>query len=81
MPLGCLIVLSCKTKYVWPVTLLTITYLFFFPLQEVIDLTKDLLTSQPTDSASTTNGSDTIPVKHSWKVGDSCMAVWSQDGQ
>ncbi|XP_061601362.1 survival of motor neuron-related-splicing factor 30 [Cololabis saira] len=50
-------------------------------LQEVIDLTKDLLTSQPTDGTSDTTGSDVAPVKHSWKVGDRCMAVWSQDGQ
>ncbi|KAM4729689.1 LOW QUALITY PROTEIN: survival of motor neuron-related-splicing factor 30 [Anableps anableps] len=50
-------------------------------LQEVIDLTKDLLTSQPIDGASSTSGSETVPVKKSWKVGDRCMAVWSQDGQ
>ncbi|KAM4591635.1 survival of motor neuron-related-splicing factor 30 [Odontesthes bonariensis] len=50
-------------------------------LQEVIDLTTDLLTSQPADGASSTSGSDTVPVKHSWKVGDRCMAVWNQDGQ
>lgn len=53
--------------------------LFF--LQEVIDLTKDLLTSQPAEGASTTNGSVTVPVKHGWKVGDRCMATWSHDGQ
>ncbi|XP_034040774.1 survival of motor neuron-related-splicing factor 30 [Thalassophryne amazonica] len=50
-------------------------------LQEVIDLTKDLLTSQPADAASTANGSDTVHPKHSWKVGNRCMALWSQDGQ
>ncbi|XP_060942952.1 survival of motor neuron-related-splicing factor 30 [Limanda limanda] len=50
-------------------------------LQEVIDLTSDLLTAQPSDGASTTNGSDAVPVKHSWKVGNRCMAQWSQDGQ
>lgn len=49
-------------------------------LQEVIDLTKDLLNSQP-ETPSTTNGSDTVPIKHSWKTGDRCMAVWSQDSQ
>lgn len=49
-------------------------------LQEVIDLTKDLLNSQP-ETPSTTNGSDTVPIKHSWKAGDRCMAVWSQDSQ
>lgn len=56
-------------------------FLTVFVVQEVIDLTKDLLTSQPTESASTTHGSETVPVKLGWKVGDKCMAVWSQDGQ
>ncbi|KAL3050454.1 survival of motor neuron-related-splicing factor 30 [Trematomus bernacchii] len=50
-------------------------------LQEVIDLTTDLLTSQPAESASTTNSSVTVPVKQRWKVGDNCLAVWNQDGQ
>lgn len=50
-------------------------------LQEVIDLTKDLLTSQPAETVAKTSGSDTIPVKHGWKVGDRCLAMWSQDGQ
>lgn len=49
--------------------------------QEVIDLTKDLLASQPSDSASTTNSSETVPFKHNWKTGDKCLAVWSNDGQ
>ncbi|MEQ2215528.1 Survival of motor neuron--splicing factor 30, partial [Xenoophorus captivus] len=48
---------------------------------EVIDLTKDLLTSQPADGASSTSGSESVPVKLSWKVGDRCMAAWSQDSQ
>ncbi|KAM4607081.1 survival of motor neuron-related-splicing factor 30 [Polymixia lowei] len=50
-------------------------------LQEVIELTKDLLTAQPSEGASSTNSSDTAPLKHNWKVGDRCMNVWSQDGQ
>ncbi|XP_047458480.1 survival of motor neuron-related-splicing factor 30 [Mugil cephalus] len=50
-------------------------------LQEVIDLTKDLLTSQPADATSDTSGTSSVPQKHGWKVGDKCMAVWSQDGQ
>ncbi|XP_074532027.1 survival of motor neuron-related-splicing factor 30 [Halichoeres trimaculatus] len=50
-------------------------------LQEVIDLTKDLLTNQPTESTSSTNGTEPVPVKHGWKVGDRCMAAWSHDGQ
>lgn len=50
-------------------------------LQEVIELTKDLLTAQPAEGASSANTSDTAPLKHSWKVGDRCMAIWSQDSQ
>ncbi|KAI4812694.1 hypothetical protein KUCAC02_024062 [Chaenocephalus aceratus] len=50
-------------------------------LQEVIDLTTDLLTSQPAESTSTTNSSVTVPVKQRWKVGDNCLAVWNRDGQ
>ncbi|KAJ3610212.1 hypothetical protein NHX12_022306 [Muraenolepis orangiensis] len=50
-------------------------------LQEVIELTKDLLAAQPTDSTSSSNSTDAAPPKHNWKVGDGCMAVWSQDGQ
>ncbi|KAB5562566.1 hypothetical protein PHYPO_G00019380 [Pangasianodon hypophthalmus] len=50
-------------------------------LQEVIELTKDLLTSQPAEGVASTNSSDAAPPKHSWKVGDRCMAMWSQDGQ
>ncbi|XP_046885165.1 survival of motor neuron-related-splicing factor 30 [Hypomesus transpacificus] len=49
-------------------------------LQEVIELTKDLLTAQPAEGASSAS-SDAAPLKHNWKVGDRCMAVWSQDGQ
>ncbi|XP_028323611.1 survival of motor neuron-related-splicing factor 30 [Gouania willdenowi] len=50
-------------------------------LQEVIDLTKDLLASQPSEGASSTKEADKAPVKGFWKVGDKCLAVWSQDGQ
>ncbi|TNN81845.1 Survival of motor neuron-related-splicing factor 30 [Liparis tanakae] len=50
-------------------------------LQEVIDLTKDLLTSQPTEGSSGPNGSAAAVAKLGWKVGDSCMAVWKKDGQ
>uniref|UniRef100_A0A1A8GXR3 Survival of motor neuron-related-splicing factor 30 n=1 Tax=Nothobranchius korthausae TaxID=1143690 RepID=A0A1A8GXR3_9TELE len=50
-------------------------------LQEVIDLTKDLITSQPPDASSSTSSSDTVPVKKTWKVGDKCLALWCQDGQ
>ncbi|XP_030641918.1 survival of motor neuron-related-splicing factor 30 [Chanos chanos] len=50
-------------------------------LQEVIELTKDLLTSQPVEGVASANSSDAAPVKHNWNVGDRCMATWSQDGQ
>ncbi|CAG05051.1 unnamed protein product [Tetraodon nigroviridis] len=50
-------------------------------LQEVIDLTKDLLASQPSDSTTTTTGPETFPFRHNWKTGDKCLAVWSNDGQ
>ncbi|KAK9959473.1 hypothetical protein ABG768_009598 [Culter alburnus] len=50
-------------------------------LQEVIELTKDLLTSQPVEGAASTKSSETVAPTHSWRVGDHCMAIWSQDGQ
>ncbi|KAI4894211.1 hypothetical protein NFI96_027348 [Prochilodus magdalenae] len=50
-------------------------------LQEVIELTKDLLTSQPAEGVASANSSDAAPPKSSWNVGDRCMAMWSQDGQ
>ncbi|XP_072546282.1 survival of motor neuron-related-splicing factor 30 [Salminus brasiliensis] len=50
-------------------------------LQEVIELTKDLLTSQPAEGVANANSSDAAPPKSSWRVGDHCMSVWSQDGQ
>ncbi|XP_004077134.1 survival of motor neuron-related-splicing factor 30 [Oryzias latipes] len=50
-------------------------------LREVIELTKDLLSSQPTDGTSTTTSTEKPPKKHTWKVGDRCMALWGNDGQ
>ncbi|CAN9499710.1 unnamed protein product [Ophioblennius macclurei] len=51
-------------------------------LQEVIDLTKDLLSSQPAESTSTAApAAEPVPQKQGWSVGDRCMALWSQDGQ
>ncbi|XP_077351684.1 survival of motor neuron-related-splicing factor 30 [Festucalex cinctus] len=50
-------------------------------LQEVIDLTKDLLASQPAEATPSANGSAPAPIRHIWKVGDKCLSVWSQDGQ
>lgn len=49
-------------------------------LQEVIDLTKDLLTSQPSEGTSTAS-TESIPFKYNWKTGDKCMAIWNKDGQ
>uniref|UniRef100_A0A2K5JEF3 Survival of motor neuron-related-splicing factor 30 n=1 Tax=Colobus angolensis palliatus TaxID=336983 RepID=A0A2K5JEF3_COLAP len=50
-------------------------------LQEVIELTKDLLSTQPSETlASSDNFASTQPT-HSWKVGDKCMAIWGEDGQ
>lgn len=48
-------------------------------LQEVIDLTKDLLTSQTSEGTSAST--NPAPIKHKWKIGDRCMAVWNTDGQ
>lgn len=57
-------------------------FFFFFPcVQEVIDLTKDLIASQPVDGSSTASSSVTVPVKRHWKIGDKCLAMWSNDGQ
>ncbi|XP_028821739.1 survival of motor neuron-related-splicing factor 30 [Denticeps clupeoides] len=50
-------------------------------LQEVIELTKDLLSSQPTEGVSTSSSSETTTHTRNWKIGDKCMAVWNQDGQ
>ncbi|XP_059374742.1 survival of motor neuron-related-splicing factor 30-like [Carassius carassius] len=50
-------------------------------LQEVIELTKDLLTSQPVEGAASTKSSEAVPPTRSWRVGDRCMATWNKDGQ
>lgn len=50
-------------------------------LQEVIELTKDLLTQQPAEGGSSAQSSETQTHTCSWSVGDKCMALWSQDGQ
>ncbi|XP_069467869.1 survival of motor neuron-related-splicing factor 30 [Ambystoma mexicanum] len=50
-------------------------------LQEVIELTKDLLSTQPSESlASSDNSTADLPTNF-WQVGDRCMSVWSEDGQ
>ncbi|XP_036389390.1 survival of motor neuron-related-splicing factor 30-like [Megalops cyprinoides] len=50
-------------------------------LQEVIELTKDLLSSQPSAATPSSDSMSATPLSHSWKVGDTCMAVWNEDGQ
>uniref|UniRef100_A0A1B8Y718 Survival of motor neuron-related-splicing factor 30 n=1 Tax=Xenopus tropicalis TaxID=8364 RepID=A0A1B8Y718_XENTR len=50
-------------------------------LQEVIELTKDLLSSQPSETADDACDDMSASGSQSWKVGEKCMAVWSDDGQ
>ncbi|XP_003218571.1 survival of motor neuron-related-splicing factor 30 [Anolis carolinensis] len=50
-------------------------------LQEVIELTKDLLSTQPSETLTSSDSSASAPPSHTWKVGDRCMATWSEDGQ
>ncbi|EDL01698.1 survival motor neuron domain containing 1, isoform CRA_b, partial [Mus musculus] len=50
-------------------------------LQEVIELTKDLLSTQPSETLASSDSFASTQPTHSWKVGDKCMAVWSEDGQ
>ncbi|XP_052009295.1 survival of motor neuron-related-splicing factor 30 [Xyrauchen texanus] len=50
-------------------------------LQEVIELTKDLLTSQPVEGVASEKSSEAAVPTHNWRVGDRCMAAWNQDGQ
>ncbi|XP_043911633.1 survival of motor neuron-related-splicing factor 30 [Protopterus annectens] len=50
-------------------------------LQEVIELTKDLLSSQPTVAKASSDSSATAEPSITWEVGDQCMAVWNEDGQ
>ncbi|CAM9394767.1 survival of motor neuron-related-splicing factor 30 [Lethenteron reissneri] len=51
-------------------------------LQEVIDLTQDLLTTQTSESSASAAerepGRSQAP---SWAVGDHCLATWNEDGQ
>ncbi|OBS72657.1 hypothetical protein A6R68_12768 [Neotoma lepida] len=50
-------------------------------LQEVIELTKDLLSTQPSETLTSSDSFASTQPTHSWKVGDRCMAIWSEDGQ
>ncbi|XP_005637772.1 survival of motor neuron-related-splicing factor 30 isoform X1 [Canis lupus baileyi] len=50
-------------------------------LQEVIELTKDLLSTQPSETLASSDSFASTQPTHSWKVGDKCMAIWSEDGQ
>lgn len=47
---------------------------------EVIELTKDLLSTQPSETLTNSDSFASAQPTHSWKVGDKCMAVWSEDG-
>ncbi|PIK51396.1 putative survival of motor neuron-related-splicing factor 30-like [Apostichopus japonicus] len=46
-------------------------------LQEVIDLTQDLVKAAP---GSALTEEEIIELKEKWKVGDKCQAIWSKDG-
>ncbi|XP_053548730.1 survival of motor neuron-related-splicing factor 30 isoform X2 [Bombina bombina] len=50
-------------------------------LQEVIELTKDLLSSQPTEAPENADDVSSASGNSSWSVGDKCMSMWSSDGQ
>ncbi|XP_043825253.1 survival of motor neuron-related-splicing factor 30-like [Dromiciops gliroides] len=50
-------------------------------LQEVIEVTKDLLSTQPSETLTSSDSFASGKPIHSWKVGDKCMAVWSGDGE
>ncbi|XP_060222198.1 survival of motor neuron-related-splicing factor 30-like [Meriones unguiculatus] len=50
-------------------------------LQEVIGLTKDLLSTQPSETLASSDSLACAQPTHSWKVGDRCMAIWSEEGQ
>uniref|UniRef100_A0A8C5VQ46 Tudor domain-containing protein n=1 Tax=Microcebus murinus TaxID=30608 RepID=A0A8C5VQ46_MICMU len=46
-------------------------------LQEVIELTKDLPSSQPSETLTSSDSFASAQPTHSWK----CMAIWSEDGR
>ncbi|XP_067909117.1 survival of motor neuron-related-splicing factor 30 [Heterodontus francisci] len=50
-------------------------------LQEVIELTRDLLSNQPSVAAANADSSANSMPSHKWKTGDKCMAIWNEDGQ
>ncbi|XP_071480133.1 survival of motor neuron-related-splicing factor 30-like [Diadema antillarum] len=50
-------------------------------LQEVIDLTTDLLKAAQGTTASAESDSEEPAVSHSWNVADRCLACWSKDQQ
>ncbi|CAI9572660.1 unnamed protein product, partial [Staurois parvus] len=50
-------------------------------LTEVIELTKDLLASQPSETPENSDGHASAGGSQVWKVGDRCMSVWTEDGQ
>lgn len=56
---------------------------YLYHLQEVIDLTVDLIGTKLPPSATELLKTDApdIVISHNWKPGDSCLAIWSEDGQ
>ena len=56
-------------------------------LEEVIDLTHDLIKSQQQEKKKQSTGTDEKDPKllavlaSKWKVGDECLAPWSEDGK
>jgi len=63
-------------------------------LEEVIELTSDLIKTQLLESAGSSTEKEVkiskpfhteeepdSPAKKQWKVGDKCLAIWSEDGQ
>ncbi|XP_077311189.1 survival of motor neuron-related-splicing factor 30 isoform X1 [Lithobates pipiens] len=50
-------------------------------LTEVIELTKDLLASQPSETPDDSDGQASAGGSQAWTVGERCMSVWTEDGQ
>ncbi|XP_055479206.1 survival of motor neuron-related-splicing factor 30-like [Psammomys obesus] len=50
-------------------------------LQEVIELTEDLLSTQPSETLASSDSFPCAQPTHSWKVEDRCMAIRREEGQ
>ena len=62
----------------------TFTLVHYFPLQEVIALTSELITSAAAATGASSGGvenDETEQPQIEWKVGDTCMALYQDDGQ